>query len=217
MNEPNPNRDALVRALRRLEREAESLRRALNRAEERLYGFRETVRELLRGAETGAGDDFSPPRSRRRQRCDAVELLRLAAAAGVSKLEIKEDIDGAALVRVEGGREFALPPTLTGLLLALVSNTSSSADDLVGWKTHTELARLLGRRMHKTYKKQALINLVWRLRVLMAVGGVNPFLVQTDPRRGVRFALKRKSAAPQEKPPLAEARSEESWRAPRRD
>jgi len=121
--------------------------------------------------------------------------LRYLAESGSSMLEIKPRPDGMADVRIDGGKRFTLPPTLADLMNALSIDNGVSDDDFVGWKTLREVAEYLAGQSGRPVTKRAITQNVYRLRKeLFDRGGVNPYLVQTNRRRGVRFALRRKAA-----------------------
>ncbi|MFY9556903.1 MAG: hypothetical protein WAV47_19505 [Blastocatellia bacterium] len=122
-----------------------------------------------------------------------VKPLRRLAESGTSLLEIKTRPDGLADIRIDGGKQFALPPTLADLLTALSIDNGPGDDAFVGWKTVKEVAEYLTRQSGKPVSKRAITQNVYRLRKeLFDRGGVNPYLVQTNRRRGIRFALRRK-------------------------
>jgi hypothetical protein len=122
--------------------------------------------------------------------------LRYLAEAGTSLLEIKARPDGMADIRIDGGKQFTLPPTLADLMTALSIDNGLSDDAFVGWKTVKEIAEYLARQSGRPVTKRAITQNVYRLRKqLFDRGGVNPYLVQTNRRRGVRFALRRKTGS----------------------
>jgi hypothetical protein len=119
--------------------------------------------------------------------------LRYLADAGASMLEIKTRPDGMADVRIDGGKSFTLPPTLVDLITALSIDNGQCEDAFVGWKTIREVADYLSRQSNKPVTKRAITQNIYRLRrELFDRGGVNPYLIQTNRRRGIRFALRRK-------------------------
>jgi hypothetical protein len=121
--------------------------------------------------------------------------LRYLAEAGISSLEIKARADGMADVRIDGGKQFTLPPALADLMTALSIDNGLSDDAFVGWKNLAEIAEYLAGRAGKPVSKRAITQNVYRLRrELFDRGGVNPYLVQTNRRRGIRFALRRKAS-----------------------
>jgi hypothetical protein len=121
------------------------------------------------------------------------EHLRLLADSGATTLEIKPRSDGSSDVRIDAGKRFALPPMLADLL-SVLSLTGATADDgLIAWKTIDEVAILLGKRSSRRFSRHAVTQSIYRLRKeLFNRGGANPYLIQTNRRRGVRFALRQK-------------------------
>lgn len=121
------------------------------------------------------------------------ERLRRMAESGVSALEIKLRSDGLADVRIDAGKQFKLPPMLADLLYTLAIESGPTEDELVGWKTLDEVAILLSKRIGRRFTRHSVTQNIYRLRKeLFDRAGANPFLVQTNKRRGVRFALRRK-------------------------
>ena len=121
--------------------------------------------------------------------------LRYLAESGTSSLEIKSRPDGMADIRIDGGKKFTLPPTLADLMTALSIDNGLSEDAFVGWKTVGEIAEYLAKRSGRPATKRAITQNVYRLRrELFDRGGVNPYLVQTNRRRGLRFAIRRKAS-----------------------
>ena len=120
--------------------------------------------------------------------------LRLLADSGATTLEIKPRADGLSEVRIDAGKSFSLPPLLADLLAVLSVNGAASDDGLVGWKTIDEVAILLGKRSSRRLSRHAVTQSIYRLRKeLFSRGEVNPYLVQTNRRRGLRFALKQRN------------------------
>lgn len=94
---------------------------------------------------------------------------------------------------MDGGKQFTLPPILADLMTALSIDNGLNDDGFVGWKPIKEIADYLTKKMGKPVSKRAITQNVYRLRKeLFDRGGVNPYLVQTNRRRGIRFALRRK-------------------------
>jgi hypothetical protein len=136
----------------------------------------------------------SPTESRGVERTEAKKPLFYLAESGTSSLEIKPRPDGMADIRIDGGKRFTLPPALADLMTVLSIDNGLSEDSLVGWKSVKEVAEYLGKQSGKPVTTRAITQSVYRLRKeLFDRGGVNPYLVQTNRRRGIRFALRRKS------------------------
>ncbi len=133
-----------------------------------------------------------PSPGRRKDKAQADEQLRQLAEAGAHSLEIKQRADGMAEVRIDGGKSFTLSPLLADVLRILAIDNGPSDDDLVGWKTLDEVAILLTKDSGKQFRKHTVTQNIYRLRKAMfAQGGANPFLIQTNRQRGVRFARRR--------------------------
>jgi hypothetical protein len=123
------------------------------------------------------------------------DVLRRAAEAGVASVTLERRSDGSADARIDAGAPFRLAPGLADLLSVLVTDTEDSVDALVGWKRLDEVAMLLAQKGGRSMTRHGVTQKVHRLRhELLQRGGVNPFLVQTNRRRGVRFALRRRPA-----------------------
>ncbi len=185
---------------RRRMSEAAALRRILSRAEEYADGHDLHMQDLLR---EGCVADQSRTCGRRatavrHQRRQDESHLRRLAEVGVASLRVEPLCDGAARVSVAGSPEFLLPETLAALLSALALDGNAAAGVLVAWKPLPQLADLLAKRLQRPFKPHAVVQLISRLRQAMYFrGGVNPWLVQTRPRYGARFALKRPADTPQ--------------------
>ncbi|MDX6614342.1 MAG: hypothetical protein QOD75_3528 [Blastocatellia bacterium] len=123
------------------------------------------------------------------------EELRLLADSGVTTVESRPRSDGLTDVRIDAGKSFTLPPMLADLLSVLCLHSVPSDDRLVGWKTIDEVAILLGKRSGRLFTRHAVTQSIYRLRrEIFKRGGANPYLIQTNRRRGVRFALKSESS-----------------------
>lgn len=118
--------------------------------------------------------------------------LQRTAEAGAATLAVSRRTDDSLEVRVDGGKAFRLPPVLGDLLEILAFDGEPAADGLAGWQSLDEVALRLGKRSGHDVRRHTATQHVYRLRrELFARGGVNPFLVQTSRRLGVRFALRR--------------------------
>ena len=133
--------------------------------------------------------------SSEKEAAQAGEQLRRVAETGAGRLEIKPRADGPCEVRVDGGKQFLLPPLLADLLSGLSIEGAFAGDGLVGWKTLDEVAILLAKKTGRKFGRHTVTQNIYRLRKEMfGRGGVNPYLVQTNRRRGARFALRHRTA-----------------------
>lgn len=124
-------------------------------------------------------------------RTKAKKPLRYLAETGASSLEIRARPDGMSDIRIDGGKQFTLPPALADLMTALSIDNGPGDGGFIGWKTIKEIAGYLSGQSGKPVSKRAVTQNVYRLRKeLFDRGGVNPYLVQTNRRRGLRFALR---------------------------
>lgn len=133
---------------------------------------------------------------RRRRRGDAEErqILRSLAKIGVARVDFSPLPTGHTKVRIDGGTEMSLSPVLVNLLRVLCVDSGNSSDGLVGFKTPSEVARLLSKRTDKEVNQHAVREAVLRLRKALIANGYNPCLLQNDRQRGYRFALRRSDA-----------------------
>lgn len=150
------------------------------------------LERILEGGAAAGGVDARA--GARASKAAGRENLRRLAEGGVAYVEIRPRADGLSDVRVDGGKQFTLPPTLADLLHVLATSGGTSEDDLVGWKTTDEVAILLGKLSGRRFTRHGVAQNVHRLRrELLERGGANPFLIQTNRRRGLRFALRRRT------------------------
>lgn len=189
---PSVSGGAVLEQVRGLVRRQRRLLERLSRAEELADALAldlEGIERALAGAE---GGELVPARERESECHADRRALRRTAEAGIGSLEVVWAVDGAAEVRVDGGKAFRLPAGLGELLEILTLDSGRSDDGLVGWKSLDEVAILLGKRHGTPVLRHAATQLVYRLRrELFARGAVNPYLVQSSRQRGVRVALRR--------------------------
>lgn len=189
---PQQTPEVLIR-LRELARRYRSLVSRISSAELLADSIALDLARIEKCLETGAlvepcGDEQTFGRKDKGQ---LREQLRLLAETGAATLEIKPRTDGLCDVRIDAGKQFKLPPSLSDLLSILSLDGGASDDGLIGWKTLDEVAILLGKRSGRRFNRHTVTQSIYRLRKeLFNRGGVNPFLVQTNRQRGVRFALK---------------------------
>lgn len=185
----------LLAEIARIARQQRLLVKRINREELLADGIARDLLELERMVREGGSIELGG--ARRRHRSEARRTLRVAARAGVTAVKFVKQIGGSVLVRVDGGREFELPPALGALLSALAKDTGPSGDGLVAWKSMDEIEFLLVKKLGRKPSRHAIAQNVYRLReALFDRGGVNPHLVQTNRRLGLRFALRRPDPSP---------------------
>jgi len=160
-----------------------------------LFQLLKMMEECLDGSEAVGADSGTDSGSE--PQATPTKPLRYLAESGSASLEIKVRPDGMADIRIDGGKRFVLPPTLADLMTALSIDNGLSDDAFIGWKSLSEIAEYLASQSGKPVTKRAITQSVYRLRKeLFDRGGVNPYLVQTNRRRGLRFALRRKISPP---------------------
>ncbi len=175
--------------LRQLVERQKALINRINRIEVEADSIAQELDEL-------AGDHTLPLSrpARREKKSEDLTLLRDIAEEGVSYLEIKPRSDGLADVRIERGKVFTLPPVLADLLYVLAIDSGRASDELVGFKTLSEVTILLHKKANKEFTRRSVTQNIFRLRnEIRRRGGANPFLIQTNRRLGFRFALRRKA------------------------
>jgi hypothetical protein len=202
----NIDREELQRRLRSLARRYNTLVERISEVELLADDIQLELNELggsyrFTRVPTSESTEPGSARNRRRHKAngprkDARDALRRTAEAGAHTLAIKPRSDGASDVRVDEGQIFSLPPLLADLLAVLALDNRMTEDQFVGWKSLAEIAILLKKKSGKNYSLHAVTQSIYRLRSrLYDRGNINPFLVQTNPRYGARFALKRKTVA----------------------
>ncbi len=125
-------------------------------------------------------------------------VLREEARVGCT-LALAWKADGAADVRVNGGRTFRLPPK-PAALLGVISEPGSrlASDGSAGWHSYAEVAAALGKITGRATSTRNVIQSIHKLRRAFRDAGQNWFLIHTDRRGAVRFALR-----PQAPPSIA--------------
>lgn len=179
-----------IKKMRRLDRRAAQLEEEICCLAD---DFQVVVEAILAGNQDISPNlpNLSKARARRHS-SDADKREREKAALGVSNVTVTRQPDGYATVSIECYQEFTLPPILSDLLTLLCGETGRSDDDLVGWKTKTELALSLSKRTGTNVTERAIIQNLYRLRKCLAAAGVSPYLIQSNRRKGYRFAKKSK-------------------------
>jgi hypothetical protein len=183
----------LIEQIRDLVRSHRTLLARLSNAELLADDVALKLARLEEFLECGTLPEFNRPATGR-EKSQKREELRRMADSGASTLVMTPRSDGHSEIRIDAGKVFCLPPMLADVLSILSMGGTAANDSLVGWKTVDEVAVLLGKRTGRHFTKHAVTQSIYRLRrEIFNRGGANPYLVQTNRRRGVRFALKQKS------------------------
>ena len=111
--------------------------------------------------------------------------------------------NGSADLRIDDAVDVPLPPKLAELMRILSMKTDVAEDGFPSFVGYPTLGRLLGgptrraaREPGSTSPNHAVAQLVHRLRVAFEKKGLNPFIIDTDRKRGVRLLLRNRLAGP---------------------
>jgi hypothetical protein len=115
-------------------------------------------------------------------------VLREAARVGCGSLGLKWRTDGSAAVRIDDGAAFLLAPQKAALLDVIAS--PQDGDGVAPWLTYDEVAARLSKRGGRPTSTRHVAQSIYTLRLALRRAGQNWFLVQTDRRGSVRFALR---------------------------
>ncbi len=193
----NPGGGDWLAWLRRLEREANDLRKRLCRGEELLDGIVRDIGRLAGNLKAARLGDTTVSRGTASGcRCGARGTIRrkpsVVTGLGVARLKIRMRRNGSSRIRVDGGKAFLLTRSLTELLRIIASDGGEGKELVVGWKSKRDIVLQMEKVFGRSFGRHTLDNLIYRLRRdLIDKGDVHPGLLQTDRRRGVRFALRR--------------------------
>jgi hypothetical protein len=182
--------------LEALLREVRQASTALTRAQDRLEAVRLDLAELRRVLVADAGErtvgiavralrDARMIRTRRVREAAARE----AAAAEGARLEMQPLPKGGAMVKVGDSRWIKLPARPAHILTVLASS-DACADRYPSWLPMDEVADRIGRKTGRSPTRRAIVQAVFRLRTMLGAAGVNPYLLQGDRKRGLRFLLR---------------------------
>ena len=183
-------RTKLLGRVRALDTKLRATLRRLSQLEERLdelcVDFSELAAELEATLPTGAS-----PISRSSGSKTGDKVLRALAEQGAHSLTIRRSPNGAADVEVDGAKPFRVAAQLAALLQVLATDTDPGSGELVDWKDKTEIARQLRNRTGDLLDPGYVKKIVHKLRQGFHRNGANRYLIQSHPRRGYRFALRR--------------------------
>ena len=178
--------------IRRLVRQLRILHERINRIEEFAYTILALLEELVQEVDTNHVMAPTAAPGRPGRTIHDRTALRRMAESGVASAKIERHVDGTASIRIDHHDPFELPPILADLLEILCRDAGRITDEMVGWKPREEVRILLSKAANREITEHALTNSIYRLRSeLESRGGVNPFLLQTTKRDGIRFAVLR--------------------------
>lgn len=119
-------------------------------------------------------------------------LQRLAAGRSAAAVTVRSDGSGKRTYSIDGGPCFQLPPRLELLFELLIRDAGEGPDGLGRWVSVAEIRRELERLRKRPVGRAAVREAVRLLRAaLLERANVNPYLLQTKPGSGYRFALRR--------------------------
>lgn len=112
-----------------------------------------------------------------------------AAPFEAGYLEICRNPDGSAEIWLDDNMPFHLPRSLTEFLEHLAS-AKIAPDGLPAWISRLALREWLECETGRPHDSKQVNHLVYMLRKRIREAGVKRHVIHTDPRRGVRFALR---------------------------
>ena len=132
---------------------------------------------------------IAPPRRATRSPQEE-HVMRAEAAAGAASVELVRSADGTCAVSVGGRGSFALPPKLATLIAVLNAPGGATHEGRPGWRTTSQVATALNKQTGSALGPRAVPKLVYKLRRAFRDAGENWRLIQTNPRWGVRLAVR---------------------------
>lgn len=112
----------------------------------------------------------------------------------VHNVHLQETSAGGAVLSFDGGKQITLPPTLAGLITVLVSDAGPSPDGFMAFKSFDLMGWLLEKRFGRGFSHHNISQLLTRLRKALRNAGLDPRLIESSPKLGVRLRLKWQSA-----------------------
>jgi len=182
------------RRLERLVRRADDLDEELERARKEVRSMRIVMEDVTYNLEQRERAARGVPAAKvpvLARAPEDVSAWEIEARAGATRLEVRLQPDGMALVSVNGRAPFLLPPK-PRVLLDILSEPGSAADDgLVGWRSRGEVADALRKRLGRPLGRDDVTRTVYRLREVFRAAHENEHLVQTNrEHQTLRFALR---------------------------
>jgi hypothetical protein len=115
----------------------------------------------------------------------------------VSTVSFEYLADGSALVTINESVKLKLSPQLAAILDILAEDSGFSDDKLVAWKSFKEIrTRLCEKLGRKGLTERALQQAVYRLRNQLQPHGVSRSMLQHNPQKGYRFAVRCNGPSP---------------------
>jgi len=183
-------RTKLLGRVRALDTKLRATLRRLSQLEERLdelcMDFSELATELEATLPAGASPSSRPTASKAGDK-----VLRALAEQGAHSLTIRRSLNGAADVEVDGAKPFHIAAQLAALLQVLATDTDPGSGELVDWKDKIEIAHQMRTRTGEALDPGYVKKIVHKLRQEFHRNGANRYLIQSHPRHGYRFALRR--------------------------
>ena len=121
--------------------------------------------------------------------------LQEKALQGVDSVKVVSETRGAGILYLNDKEVVRLSPELAALTTVLTNRAGESPDELVPWRTLSEVRSALQALTGKVFSRKAVHQLVHRLRKALTVSKQNRFLVMSDRYSGYRFALRRNKLA----------------------
>jgi hypothetical protein len=142
-------------------------------------------------AEQASAGNTGGKAARTRSSAGEPGALQEMAKAGALVMAISGNVDGSAEVRVNDGTSFRLQAKPAALLRIIAApGGRATGDSLVGWRSYAEVAAALSKETGRVTTRRNVVHTIYRLRKAFRLAGQNWFLIQTDRRGNVRFALR---------------------------
>ncbi len=129
--------------------------------------------------------------ARKKPRLFADPIFEELARNGVGTVTFADGKTGFRMVFIDGAEPFELPIGAAELLEALVSVPGRTDDSFPPLVSHVELVAAIERMFGRRLAVHTLVVRLGRLREKLFLARWSPKLIETHPRRGVRFRLRR--------------------------
>jgi hypothetical protein len=152
-----------------------------------------------------SGPRSAPSSLRESRLCPDNIWLRQRARIGVSSLRYGTRLPRGPAVAIVDRISVRLSPRLADLFEILIGRRGPTsrgqhqndvsrrwaADGLIAWTTRGDVLASLNMDSRRLITSRTLTKRLGRLRTLLRAKGINPYLVQSSPRFGIRFAHRR--------------------------